>query len=350
MKDTIKKIKALLQTPSKVMITMHQQPDADALGSAMGLCLLLKKLDHEVMVVSPSDYPRFLNWMGTKEDIVNYQSSQEAEELAKSFTLNADIIFCLDFSQLHRIADLGEIVRASKAKKVLVDHHIDPEDFADFKIWSTKAAATAELIYEMIDVMGYRSMIDPAMANCLYAGIMTDTGSFKHSNTTKKVHLTVAELIDLGADNSEVSRLIYDNNSLSRLRLLGFALSHRLKVMKKLKVAYIVLDHNDLQKYYAKTGDTEGIVNYGLSIEGVVMAALITERADGIKFSFRSFGDFSVEELASKYFNGGGHKNASGGKLKCSLKEAISTFEFHVRSYRDQLNKEQNQQNEKALT
>ncbi|MDH5397191.1 MAG: bifunctional oligoribonuclease/PAP phosphatase NrnA [Cyclobacteriaceae bacterium] len=320
----IEKFKMLIEQPGRVVITTHQKPDADALGSSLGLAGFLKKKGHEVCVITPTDYPNFLHWMSGDEDVVVYSAEKEKE--IGQIVEKADLVFCLDFSSLDRINELGEMVRNTQGKKVLIDHHLQPEDFADFIKWDIKAAATAELIYDLIVQLGEGHLIDKDIAECLYAGIMTDTGNFKHPNTTENVFAVCGELVKLGADVSKVSRNIYDSNSVGRLRLLGHALSERLTVFPEYKTAFIALHQKDLQRFNAQTGDTEGFVNYALSITGVRLAALFSDSGDIIKISFRSTGDFSVNELARKYFNGGGHKNAAGGRSELPLEETINKF------------------------
>ena len=222
-------------------------------------------------------------------------------------------------------------VESSNAYKVNIDHHQDPKDFADFRYWSTSAAATCELIYELIVAIGHRDLIDKDIAECLYAGIMTDTGGFRHPNTTKNVHLITAELIGIGADNSKISRLIYDTNSVNRLKFIGFAITRRLTIMQDLQTAYFAISKKDLRKYSSQTGDTEGLVNYALSLDGIKIAALFTEREDGIKISFRSTEDIAVNKFAASYFDGGGHKNASGGKSQLTLQETTEKFETLIK-------------------
>lgn len=255
-----------------------------------------------------------------------------------SILLKADIIFCLDFNSLKRINRLGPTVEASKAIKILIDHHLDPDEFVDFSYASTDAAATAELIYEFVVKLGDRELIDQSIAENLYAGIMTDTGQFKYKNTTQNVHYVTANLMELGCDVSRVGSLIYDTNSYSRLKFLGFALSQRLTFLKDYKTAYIAINAYDLKRFNSQTGDTEGLVNYALSLDNVVLGVLITEREDEIKLSLRSKGDFSVNELAKKHFNGGGHKNAAGGSSDLSFDEAIRKFENILEEYREELN------------
>ncbi|MDH5597525.1 MAG: DHHA1 domain-containing protein, partial [Cyclobacteriaceae bacterium] len=225
--------------------------------------------------------------------------------------------------------------RGSKAKKVLIDHHLEPEDFADFSFWDVQAAATAEIVYELIVNLGDRLLIDTEIANCLYAGIMTDTGGFKHPNTTRRVFEVAADLIELGANTAGVANWIYDSNTEDRIRLLGFSLSERLKIIPEFSTAYISLSAEDLSKFKSQTGDTEGIVNYALSIVGIKFAALITERNNMIKMSFRSMGEFSVNEFARKHFSGGGHKNAAGGKSESSLAETVKKFEEVLKEYKE---------------
>lgn len=325
-----------LSSPKKIFITTHVKPDADALGSSLGFANYLLKKGHEVTVVTPSDYPSFLYWMQGNDWVLDF-SKEEDKELATERLNEADVIFCLDFSVLNRVNELGEMIRKSKAYIVNIDHHQDPEDFADFRFWSTKAAATCELVYELIVKLGDRDLIDAGIASCLYAGIMTDTGGFRHPNTTKNVHLVVAELIDLGADPSQISNLIYDSNSVNRLKFIGFAITRRLVVREDIHTAYFVISKKDLKKYQSQTGDTEGLVNYALSLDGIKLAALFSEREDGIKISFRSSPEVAVNKFAASYFEGGGHKNAAGGKSMLSLKETVEVFERLVEKCQEQL-------------
>jgi bifunctional oligoribonuclease and PAP phosphatase NrnA len=320
----IQTLKELLSSPKKIVITTHHKPDADALGSSLALWGFLKKKNHDVTVITPSDYPDFLAWMDGNDQVLIY--SKETEPKVEKLVKESEIIFCLDFSAISRLHGIGDFIKQSSSYKVLIDHHLEPERFADFEYWFPKAAATAELIYDFIKELGEVQLIDIPIAECLYAGIMTDTGSFRHNSTSKKVHQIVAELIDLGIDNSAIHRLIFDNNSEDKLRFLGFAFSQKLKVLKDLNTAYFVISAEDLKKFSSKTGDTEGLVNFALSLENIIFAAVIIERDDAVKMSFRSVGDFSVNEFARRYFEGGGHKNASGGISRTSLKETEEKF------------------------
>lgn len=334
--EALASFKKEISSPKKIFITTHVKPDADALGSSLGLANYLIKKGHEVSVVTPSDYPSFLYWMKGNDDVLDF-SKPEQREIAVTKLNEADIIFCLDFSVLNRVNELGEMIRESKAYTVNIDHHQDPEDFADFEYSSTKAAATCELVFELIDELGDKALIDKDIAECLYAGIMTDTGGFRHPNTTKNVHLVVAELLELGANTTQIGNWIYDSNSVNRLKFIGFAISRRLVVREDLHTAYFAISKKDLKKYQSQTGDTEGLVNYALSLDGIKLAALFSEREDGIKISFRSSVEVAVNKFAAEYFNGGGHKNASGGKSSLGLKETVERFENLVEENQESL-------------
>ncbi len=331
--------KSLISQPKNAIIVTHFKPDADALGSSLGLAGYLKKKGHHVMVITPSDYPDFLAWMPGHEGVIALsKESKEPELKAKELIAKAEIIFCLDFSSLSRINDLGEPVKNSSATKVLIDHHLEPESFAQFEQWDTQAASTAGLVFDLITELGDSDLIDADIANCLYAGLMTDTGGFRHNNTTQKEFLIASELVGHGANPSMVSKLVYDTNTIERLRLLGYVLSQKLKVLPEYKTAYMTLTSEELKQFGSQTGDTEGLVNYGLSIKGVKLSVLMYDRKDEIKLSFRSLADFSANEVARKHFEGGGHKNASGGQSKLSLEETLQKFLRILPEYKEKLN------------
>ncbi len=329
---------AQLASPKNIVITTHHKPDADALGSSLGMANYLVKKGHHVQVITPSDYPDFLKWMKGNDDVLIF-SEATSEKVADQIE-KAEVIITLDFSVLSRINEMGEMVRAAKGFKVNVDHHLEPEDFADFKLWNTKAAATCELCYELIVALGDEQLIDEEIANCLYAGIMTDTGGFRHPNTTQNVHEVVAKLISFGANNSQVSKNIYDKSTLNRLRFLGFALGENLQVIEEYRTAFFALNATDLKRFSSKTGDTEGLVNYALSIEGITLGALFKETDEGVKISLRSTGEFPANEIASRFFNGGGHRNAAGGRVFDSLEDTVEKFKSVLVEYKDQLQKE----------
>lgn len=324
-----------LQKPRKAVIITHPKPDADALGSSLGLYLYLKKKGHTATVITPTDYPEFLTWMPGNETVFVFKKGKEAQ--AAALIADAEVVFCLDFSNLSRIPFLGEHVAQSRARKVLIDHHLEPEGFAQDVFWDSKAASTTELVLGLIQAWGDQASICPDIANCLYAGLMTDTGGFRHGHTNEKAFLTAATLVSRGANPSKVSKLIYDNNSLERLRLTGYVLHKKLQVLPEYRTALVSLNFDDFKEFSSQTGDTEGLVNYGLSIKDVRLSILIYERREDIKLSFRSLGDFSVNELARSHFEGGGHKNAAGGQSKVSLAETEKKIMALLPQYQEKL-------------
>ncbi len=337
--ENLQAFKQLLDLPRKIVVVTHFKPDADALGSSLGLAGYLRKKGHRVTVVTPSDYPSFLAWMPGNEQVIAVSKEDPRPlQAANAAIESADVIFCLDFSNLKRTEDLAESIRSAKGTKVLIDHHLEPEKFAKFEQWNVTSASTAGLVFQLITELDEQHLIDEDIANCLYAGLMTDTGGFRHSNTTRKEFMIASELVGKGADPSRVAKLVYDNNSLERLRLTGFVLGQKLQVLPEYRTAYMVLSADELRQFGSQTGDTEGLVNYGLSISNIRLSVLLYERKTEIKYSFRSLGDFSVNELARKHFEGGGHKNAAGGTFKGSLEEALRKFLNLLPEYRDKLN------------
>ena len=333
--EKIQDFKEYLKIPRKTVILTHFKPDADALGSSLGLAHYLRKKGHAVTVITPSDYPDFIAWMPGNKDVLIYQ--KEKSEKSAKLIGQSDLIFCLDFSCLNRINDLGEMVRKSPAKKVLIDHHLEPERFADFEQWDDTAASTAELVFKLIVDLGDKHLVDGDIADCLYAGIMTDTGSFRHSNTSQQVFKIASELVERGANPYRVSKLIYDTNTLERLRLMGYVLSEKLQVLPEYRTAYIVLSADELKRFGSQTGDTEGLVNYGLSVKGVKLSVLISDRRENIKLSLRSLGNFSVNDMARTHFEGGGHRNAAGGQTSLTLEQTVKKFLDILPLYKDQL-------------
>ena len=329
----MQKLKDLLGTPHKIVITTHVNPDGDAIGSSLALYNFLTKMGHDVNVIVPNDFPDFLKWINNTDKVINYSNSREESE---NIIKNSSVIFCLDFNNLSRINEMGEYISGSDAKKVLIDHHLEPVNFYDFKIHDTNASATAELVYEFLNNLD-AELIDKNISEALYTGILTDTGSFKFS-TTSKVHRIVGDLLEKGIDINKINKAIYDSNSYDKIKLMGYALSEKLKLAVGNNVAYIVLSRQDLLDHNFKKGDTEGLVNYALSIVNVNVAVLIIETKERIKFSFRSSGSFSVNEFARKYFNGGGHKNAAGGSLEDKLSVALNKFLENISKYSKDLN------------
>lgn len=315
----------LLATPKKCVVITHFKPDADAMGSSLGWGRFLEKKGHDVTVVAPSDYPDFLAWMPGNEKVVAVKN-EETKEKAIQLIKAAEIIFCLDFSALQRISELGEPVAEAKGIKVIIDHHLEPEKFSDYLFWDVKSASTAGLIFELIGKCDGEKFLDAEIATCLYAGLMADTGGFRHANTRSREFEIAAELVKLGANPHYITKQIMDNNSLERIRFMGFVLKDKLTVLPEYRTAYLTLSADEVKQYKVMTGDTEGLVNYGLSVKGVVLSVSFFDRKDEIKLSFRSTGNFSVNDLARKYFNGGGHANAAGGSSRASLDETLQKF------------------------
>lgn len=313
-----------------IIITTHHKPDADALGSSLGLFHALKAEEKNVQVITPTDFPRFLDWMPGREDLVNFEEeTTKATEMVKS----SDLIFCLDFNDLSRINELGDIVSSSEAQKIMIDHHQEPKDFADFRYHTIETSSTCELIYEWIQSTSLRAHLNSDIASCLYAGIMTDTGGFRHGNTSSKTFRIAANLMELGANNVEINQSILDQYSLRRFKLIGYSLYEKLKLIENNKVAILSLSADELKQFDVRTGDTEGLVNYGLSITGVELSVLIIDRSVRVKMSFRSKKDFPCNIFAKENFSGGGHYNASGGQSELSLDETIHKFEKVISNY-----------------
>jgi phosphoesterase RecJ-like protein len=322
----------LLASPKKIVITTHHKPDGDAMGSSLGLYNYLIQQGHHTTVITPSDYPDFLSWMPGDESVIIFT---EQTDKSAALIADADIVFCLDFNNLSRINEMGELVRAAKAYKIMIDHHLEPEDFDDFRHWDINACAAAQLVYTFIvDVLNNKALINKDVATCLYTGIMTDSASFRLPNTTSKVHRVVADLIDAGAPNSRIHELVYNSASESRLRFLGHCLTNCLEVLPEFNTAIITVNKHDLEKYDVNTGDTEGIVNYALSIASIRLAAFIVERGDKVKLSLRSKGDFPANEICKLYFSGGGHRNAAGGQSSASLQEVVNQLKLILPEYK----------------
>jgi phosphoesterase RecJ-like protein len=330
--QAILEITAELSKAKNIVIIPHKGPDGDAMGSTLGLMHFLRDKGHKVNVISPNEYPKFLKWLPGNEEVVIYEKNKtRAEELIKE----AEIVFALDFNHLSRVGDMQEILTASDAVFIMIDHHREPSDFANYTYSDAEMSSTCEMVYHFIDKLRAVEKISPEIATCLYTGIMTDTGSFRFSATSAQTHRVVADLIDKGAVHDQIHNNIFDTFNENRLQLLGTALQN-LKVKPEYKTAYISLSQEELDKNNFQKGDTEGFVNYGLSIEGVVFAVIFIEnkQEEIIKISFRSKGDFNVNEFARAHFEGGGHNNAAGGKSTLSLENTVVKFNSILPEYK----------------
>ena len=321
----IQAIQLLLSTPKKIAIIPHRGPDGDAMGSTLGLYHFLLKNNHHPVVVSPNEFPDFLAWMPGSETVKIYEKDKEN---CTKILEEAELIFTLDFNALHRTGEMEHVLAKLKAPFIMIDHHQKPDDYATFTYSDTSFGSTCEMIYNFILFLGKKEDIDKTIGTCIYTGILTDSGSFRFPKTTGTTHRIIAELIDLGVENTEIPTLLFDNSSFGRLQLLGRALQN-MKVLTEHKTAYTTLTQDELNTFDYVKGDTEGIVNYGLSIKGIVFTAIFIENKEEkiIKISFRSQGDFDVNQFARDYFNGGGHRNAAGGKSEVSMEETIRKFE-----------------------
>ena len=322
----INTLQELLASPKNIAIIPHRTPDGDAMGSTLALYHFLLKLNQHPVVISPNDFPDFLAWLPASEKVLIYEKNKE--QVAKILR-QQDLIFTLDFNALHRTGEMENVLKTLSAPFIMIDHHELPDAYATVTYSNTSFGSTCEMVYNFIENLDKKEIIDTNIATCLYTGIMTDSGQFRYPKTTGRTHRIVADLIDLGANNCEIPNLIFDNNSFDRLHLLGRALQN-MKVFEQYKTAYTVLSQQELDDFCYKKGDTEGIVNYGLTIKGIHFAAIfIEQKQEGyIKISFRSQGNFDVNQFAREHFNGGGHINAAGGKSYDSLEKTIAKFEY----------------------
>jgi phosphoesterase RecJ-like protein len=333
-KKIIAEISKLLSTVNNVALIPHVNADGDAVGASVGLCRVLNNAGKQAKVVSPSDYPGFLKWIDGTEEVLVYEKTPN--ECIKTLQ-NADLIFYIDFNDIKRIGDLEEHMHKISAKKVLIDHHPHPKEFADYILSDTNASSTSELVYDFVEELGLVEFLDKEVAEALFTGIITDTGSFSYNVSRPRVYEVVGKLISLGADKDKIHAEIYYNFSVHRMRLLGYCLDKKMVVIPELHTAFISLTAKELEEYDFQMGDAEGFVNYPLSIKGIVFTALFMEREDIVKISFRSKGDFPTNKFSSKYFNGGGHINASGGSSDASMECTLDNFCNKLSEFKDEL-------------
>jgi len=334
-KSTTQKIKLLLSTPKRVVIIGHKNPDGDAIGSCLGLSYFLKKRGHFPVVVMPNEFPSFLKWLPGCNQIITYERDKEQ---ATASIKNCEIIFTLDFNALNRTGALCEVLEKATCPFIMIDHHQQPDNFATLSYSDPSMSSTAEMVYHFITQLGGVSEISEKIATNLYTGIMTDTGSFRFPSTTATTHKVIAHLIEVGVKNSEIHQKIYDSNSPSRLKLLGTALNN-LHILEQYRTAYIHLSQEELDASNFKKGDTEGFVNYALSLKNIIFAVIFIEnkKENIVKISFRSKALFSVNLFARTHFNGGGHTNAAGGRSLESLEATIKNFISILPAYKTSL-------------
>jgi bifunctional oligoribonuclease and PAP phosphatase NrnA len=331
----IKEVQQKLKISKNIVVLTHHNPDGDAVGSVLAMWFYLKN-NYNTTAIVPNDFPEFYKWMPGADSIkIASKSKQECSDLIA----NADMIFCLDFNSPDRVGGLLQDLKNSKATKVLLDHHLLPDDFFKIAYTQPETSSAAELVYEFIVAMGDEALIDYNIAVAVYVGIITDTGSFSHSCNYPQTYAITSKLFEKGIDAAELQRLVFCNFSESRIRLLGYCLSEKLTIIEKYSTAYIVITKEEMKRFHFKIGDSEGIVNYGLTIKGIKLAALFNERNDFVKLSLRSAGEIDVNKFARKHFSGAGHKNASGADIKKPLKESIEEFISLLPLYEKELTK-----------
>lgn len=326
--QAIQEIFPELVTPRKIVITMHQKPDADAMGSTLGLYHFLIQFGHQVQVISPTNWARWLDWMPNVDSVLDYELHRtKADEVLAA----ADWLFCLDFNHFGRTKQMAVKLAELTCKKMLIDHHQEPDTVSfDYGDSNTAKSSTCEMVYDFSVNSGHRDKVNLFIAECLYAGVVADTGSFRFSSTHADVHHMVAYLKEQGLEHTKVHEALYDNFLENRLRFLGHVLSNRLEVFYELNTAMVYITKADLLKYSIKTGDTEGIVNYPLSIQGIKLVGFVVDRDEERKWSFRSKGSFDCNTFARKYFEGGGHFNAAGGRDSEGIEKTIQKFKYAI--------------------
>ncbi len=320
-----------LEDAEKIVIVAHVAPDGDAIGSSLGFWHFLNFQGKAVNVVVPNAFPDFLKWMPGSKDILCYD---RYKEFANKLIAEADIICCLDFNALKRVEAMADSIKLAKAKKILIDHHLYPEEFCDITMSYPKISSTSELVFRLICRMGYFDDITKEGAECIYTGMMTDTGGFTYNSNDREIYFIISELLSKGIDKDDIYRRVYNTYSESRLRLMGYVLS-QMRVYSEYQAALISLTKNEQRKFDYIRGDSEGFVNIPLSIKGVVFSCFLREDTEKpmIKISLRSVGTFPCNQLAAEFFNGGGHLNASGGEFYGTMDEAVKVFEQALKKF-----------------
>ena len=323
--EKIQKVKKYIEKGERFVIVTHVSPDGDALGSALGLFHFLTAYGKEqVTIVVPNHFPQFYKWMPGRKEIVIHE---KYPEFAEQFIQNADVIFCLDFNEPKRIEKMASAVLAAEGRKVMIDHHLYPSDFCQLVISIPEMSSTSELVFRLFCQLGMFNFVNKDCATCIYTGMMTDTGSFTYNSNKPEIYTIISELIKKGIDKDLIYRNVNQVYSENRLRMMGYVLYEKMKIYPEKQAALITLSKTELDRFNYVAGDSEGFVNLPLSIEGVIFSTFIREDKNYIKISLRSQGDFPCNQFAGQYFNGGGHKNASGGEFYGSLEEAIAVFE-----------------------
>ena len=331
--DDLERLKTIVSEGNFFVLTCHTGPDGDALGSTLGLANYLNTLGKEALVIVPDAYPDFLAWMPGSQEILRFDKHREKAELMIAM---ADVIFAMDYNALSRVDDMGALIAKSKAKKVLVDHHLSPENFCDLSFSYPQLSSTCEVVFRLIVAMGGYDQLGKAACECFYAGMMTDTGCFSYGPCTQEVYLIISMLIQKEINKDRIYNKVFNNYSEGRLRLMGYVLYEKLRVFPDHHAALITLSWEEMARFDFNKGDSEGLVNIPLQMKGIYFSAFLREdtEKDLIRVSLRSQGTFACNKFAAQYFNGGGHLNASGGQHNGTLEEAIETFEKALEEFK----------------
>ena len=326
-----KQIESEIIAASSILITSHKSADGDSVGCSLGLLHFIEKLGKKAVVCHPDKAPDFLFWLDTSPIVLMTDNPQKVNEAFEE----ADLIFCLDYNATNRVGpDMQILLESASCKKVMIDHHLNPEDFPSISVSDTDASSTSQLIVELIEQSGNGSLLDEKIGTPLYLGILTDTGSFRFPSVQPRTHEILAKLLGGGVKHHLIHEVLNDNNTESRLRLQGYAMSEKLEIMDKYHVSIISLSKEELDKYNYKKGDTDSLANLALSIKGMKVAIVFSERDGIMKISFRSKGkENPVNILAGEHFNGGGHANASGGMSEMSVTETLDKIKRLIPKY-----------------
>ncbi|HEY5591749.1 MAG TPA: DHH family phosphoesterase [Paludibacter sp.] len=330
--DLINKVEKAIDNVDKIAIVVHVGPDGDAMGSSLALWHYLMTIEKEPTVIVPTAFPNFFNWMPGAEKVLIYENDKEQ---ADAIFASSELIFTLDFNTASRMGKMADAVLASPADKILVDHHLHPDTFAKISVSYPEISSTSELIFRLICRMGDFSKINLACAECIYTGMMTDTGGFTYNSNHQEIYIIISELIKLGVDKDDIYRKVFNTYSAERLRLMGFCLFQKMKVFPEYHSAIIAISKKELDQFNFINGDAEGFVNIPLSIEGVEFSVFLREDTDKIKISLRSQGTFPANKVAADLFNGGGHLNAAGGESYLTLAETLKKLEEALPNYKD---------------
>lgn len=336
--NNVDHFKKWLDKAERIVITTHTSPDGDAIGSSLGLWHYLRNRGKDVHVIVPNNFPDFLRWMNGTDEIVRYDKHKEQ---ADQLIAGADIICCLDYNEISRIDAVGEPVLASKARKIMIDHHLHPSDFCGIIISHPEISSASEIVFRFICRLGGFDDISFEAAECIYCGMMTDTGSFTYNSNNPEIYYIISELMSKGIDKDAIYRRVYNTYSEGRLRLQGYVLYCKMKLFHEYNAALISLDREEQKRFHYNKGDTEGLVNIPLSVKGIIFSAFLREdtEKDMVKISLRSVGSFPCNQIASEYFGGGGHLNASGGEFYGPLKDAENILKQALVKYKELLNK-----------